>query len=1135
MTDLRTIKSFPSLIKYLRDELDWPIESEDFEDLTFDYTPEELGIDAGSAAKIQEIKRLRPLSSNQPWGVFFVKFEPKKLPVVALRRILSRVVVKKRASANRDELPSWQMEDILFISNYGEGDSRQLTFAHFSGDEGEGNLPTLKVLGWDGSNTALRLERGEQLLREHLRWPDDEGDSGAWRNQWQSAFALRHREVITTSKLLALRLAEVARSIRGRIRSALEVETENGPLRKLMSAFQQGLVHDLDEDGFADTYAQTITYGLLSARIATPVTERPGEFSLPVTNPFLKELMEAFFRAGKGRGRAAGIEIDFDELGVGEVIELLDDAKMGEVLRDFGDRNPLEDPVIHFYELFLKEYDARARLERGVFYTPRPVVSYIVRGVHEFLRREFSLTDGLADNATWGEVAKRQKGVTIPDGVKPGDRFVSILDPATGTGTFLVETIDLIHRTLMDRWRSERRSEQECNELWNEYVPEHLLPRLHGFELLMAPYAIAHVKVGLKLHETGYRFESDERARIFLTNTLEKPVHQVTLALPALAHEAKAVSEVKNGQHFTVVIGNPPYSLLSQNLTDDARAIVDPYRYVEGIQIKERGALQFEKILQDDYVKFFRYSEAQILRSGAGVLGLVTNHAYIDNPTLRGMRSSLLATFQNLASLNLHGNSSKKERSPDGSPDENVFDIKQGVAIFIGSRAQGGRQSRLTGDLWGTAERKYAVLAEGPQWSTYSPFDPAPPMFLFKIRNESIAREYESGWKLTDIFGQMGMGVVTARDNISIAFDDEPLIANAKKFRDSPLSDEKICEELDISMKKGWDVAKARAMLRREGSLRSFVRSINYRPFDSRRVFYHRSLVWGMSAPTMQHFVKRENLGLSTTRSVESGPFRHVFASSDIIGHHFVSLKEVNYLMPLWLYDERGSKRTSNIASGFVSAMNAALNGHGKPPNKASAPLPEEMFNFLYAVLHSPTYRSRYEEPLRSDFPRVPLPGSSELFREMVSLGSDLVKLHVSPPKTPARRFFGEEDPVVQIVRFEKESVLLDDSGTCGFRGVPEGVWGFHVGGYQVAEKWLKDRRGRTLTSEDISHYDGVLAAIEGTQALMARIDESILRHGGWPNAFEAGASPAPLGGQTTLSGGIVGQSTLLGKGKKLR
>jgi hypothetical protein len=515
---LREIRTFPSLVKYLRDELDWPIEADDFEELVFDWEPDELGIDQANTAKIKEIKQLRPLAPSQPWGVFFVKFEPKRLPVVALRRILGQLVIKRRATAKAAERAVWHTGDLLFISNYGEGEERRMSLANFSDDQNKNDLPTLKVLGWDNLDTPLHLDDVAEELSAHLTWPKNEQDVEGWRSTWRSAFTLGVHEVVTTSKELSVRLAELARAIRDRIRTALAIETERGPLTKLMKAFQEALVHDLDADGFADMYAQTITYGLLSARIADPQKKTADDFSAHMrTNPFLRQLMEAFLRIGGRRGRAGGPCIDFDELGVGEVVELLDDANMEAVVRDFGDRNAQEDPVTHFYEGFAKQYDPIDKVRRGEFYTPRPVVSYIVRSVHQLLREEFGLVDGLADITTWGEMAKRDNDLKIPDGVSAEQAFVQILDPATGTGTFLVEVIDIIHETLLAKWKAQGHSKQDVEALWNEYVPKHLLTRLHAYELKMAPYAIAHLKIGLKLYETGYRFDTDERARIYLT------------------------------------------------------------------------------------------------------------------------------------------------------------------------------------------------------------------------------------------------------------------------------------------------------------------------------------------------------------------------------------------------------------------------------------------------------------------------------------------------------------------------------------------------------------------------------------------------------------------------------------------
>lgn len=736
-TRLAGIRRFDQLVRYLKDPMGWPIEGGDFEELTFEYTPEELGIDAANAAKIQEIKRLRPLSASQPWGIFFVKFEPKRLPVVALRRILSQVALKKRASANHAERAAWAADDLLFISNYGEGDERQISFAHFSQPGGQNDLPTLKVLGWDNLDTALHLDAVAKELTQHLSWPEDDTDAKAWRQRWRGAFTLRHREVITTSMDLSIRLAELARAICERIKSALAIESARGRLTELMTAFRESLMHDLNADGFADMYAQTIAYGLLSARIADPTRKTADDFAAHMrTSPFLRELMETFLHVGGRRGKAGGPGIDFDELGVSEVTALLDQANMEAVVRDFGDRNRQEDPVIHFYELFLTAYDKQRKIERGVFYTPQPVVSYIVRSVHELLQTEFGLADGLADTATWGEMLKKHPGLKLPPltdepaekrTISRDEPFVQILDPATGTATFLVEVIDVIHRTLAAKWKQQGFTGAQQLAAWNEYVPKHLLPRLHAFELMMAPYAIAHMKVSLKLAETGYRFGTEERARIYLTNALEPWVRQLPLiGFEALAHEAAAVNEIKRHKRFTVVIGNPPYAGHSKN--NEIRWIVDLVKDFSRDEPSLQGPGQ-GKWLQDDYVKFLRMSQHLLGLTQSAVLAMITNHRYLTNRTFKGLRRLWRREFPFTRILDLHGNRVVNEASPldmtktystlsRASPSESLrkADTRLQALVFMSFGAQERRQSRpanttfLQLHRWGQQLGKNSVL-----------------------------------------------------------------------------------------------------------------------------------------------------------------------------------------------------------------------------------------------------------------------------------------------------------------------------------------------------------------------------------------------------------------------------------------
>jgi predicted helicase len=1129
--ELARIHRFDQLIRYLRDEMGWPIASDDFEELTFDYTAEELGINAESAAKIQEIKRLRPLSAQQPWGIFFVKFEPKNLPVVALRRILSQVALKKRASANAADRAGWAADDLLFVSNYGQDGERKISFAHFARPSGREDLPTLKVLGWDNQDTPLHLDAIARELTENLAWPQDENDADAWRQRWRSAFTLGHREVIATAERLSIRLAELAGAIRDRIRSAIAIESPRGPLTRLMKAFQESLVHDLDAEGFADMYAQTISYGLLSSRITDPSKKTADDFASHMrTSPFLRELMQTFLKAGGRKDKSGGAGIDFDELGVADVVELLDGANMEAVLRDFGDRNRQEDPVIHFFEGFLQAYDKRIRKDRGVFYTPQPVVSYIVRSVHELLQTEFGLKDGLADTTTWGEILRRHPGLKLPPltnspeetrTISPEEPFVQILDPATGTATFLVEVIDVIYRTLVAKWKLQLLTDAQQRAEWNDYVPQHLLPRLHAFELMMAPYAIAHMKVGLKLAETGYQFGVDERARIYLTNALEPWVEQLPLiGFDALAHEAAAVNEIKRNKRFTVVIGNPPYSIQSQNLTEAARAWANPYRYLDGELIRERGALQFEKALQDDCVKFASFSQRRIVESFGGLLGLIMSHSYIDNPTLRGMRQNLGQTFESIYVLDLHGNSTKKERCPDGSEDENVFDIKQGVAILIGMlRGPTPQFAKVHyGEIWGSRETKYARLEKSSIKSIeFQPANPISPSYLFKPQSADARDEFNRGFKVTEVFVKGSVGIITARDNLVIDFEADPLVERAIFFRDSKQSDQSLCETLKISLKKGWDISRAREKIKLDRNLEEFVKPLCYRPFDSRLIFYHQSLVWGMSYPTMRNMLPGGNLAMMVGRAgqvIGQDEWDIIFCTRGLTEFNLYRRGGHN-LLPLYLAPEVSSLQAElishansqpNLSPSFLRALATALvlpqNGQHGLPNGLT---PEDIFYYIYAVFHSPGYRSRYAEFLKIDFPRVPLTGKLELFHALARLGGELTALHLlESPRLdkPITEFIGERCPEVEKVSWSRETVWVDKTQTTGFRGVGEEVWKFHIGGYQVCEKWLKDRKGRTLSKNDIAHYQKAVVALSETIRLMAKIDEVIDQHGGWPDTF---------------------------------
>jgi predicted helicase len=1119
---LSEIKQFKQLITFLRDEMGWPIDAEsDFDDLTYEYTTAELGIDEKSAAQIQDIKRLRPLSPNQPWGVFFVKFEPKKLPVIALRRILSQVALKKRASANPADRSVWAQEDLLFISNYGEGDDRQITLAHFSAPSGGHALPTLKVLGWDSKDTVLHLEAVARELTEQLSWPSDESNVAAWRAQWSAAFTMGHQEVITTSKALSIRLAQLARDIRDRISAALAIETKDGPLTKLMKAFQESLIHDLTPEDFADMYAQTITYGLLSSRIVDPKNKSVDGLTAHMKlSPFLKELMATFLEIN---GRKAGTGIDFDELGVGEVVELLDRSNMEAVVADFGDKNAQEDPVMHFFEGFLEAYNKEIKRSRGVFYTPQPVVSYIVRSVHELLQTEFGLADGLADTTTWGEMLINHPGLKLPPltdelgeklTISPDEPFVQILDPATGTATFLVEVIEVIHRTLMAKWQQQRLTDAQQLDAWNDYVPQHLLPRLHAFELMMAPYAIAHMKIGLKLAETGYRFGTEERARIYLTNALEPWTQQQPLTgFDALAHEAAAVSEIKMHKRFTVVIGNPPYSNFGQQ---------NKHPFILNLLEEYKHGLSEKKLnLDDDYIKFIRLSQYLLNVAGAGVIGMITNNSYLDGVTHRSLRLSLINAFTSIFVLNLHGSTVAAGKPPDRDKDENVFDIQQGVSVVL-QVCSSEHQARVIRhyDCYGSRQAKYALLSRNEAHSVpWVVLTPSPPNYFFKPQDLTFSAEYQNFHSLSQIFSVFSSSIKTERDQVSIHWTHEACREVVEDFR-SKKEDYLRTKYLLGPDSRDWKLGRAISDVQANTS-DTFYRKIMYRPFDIRHTWYSgqtRGFIGTPGYRTMRHMIGRNNLSLIATRlnrQVDTGYFFVTKELSDI--HSLDNARDSIQIFPLYTITDEGQLLPSengdnNFSAQFLATLAKTLNigpdGLGELPAKVS---PEDIFNYLYAVLYSRNYRKRYAEFLKIEYPRVPLTHNQDLFYTLARIGKEVVSAHLlesSSQTGPYTEFAGDLEQKIETVRWSKDSVWLNGSQSFGFTGVPEAVWNFYIGGYQVCEKWLKDRKGRTLSHEDITHYQKIVVAISETLRLMDEIDEAIEHHGGWPGAF-SGAKAA--------------------------
>ncbi len=679
------------------------------------------------------------------------------------------------------------------------------------------------------------------------------------------------------------------------------------------------------------------------------------------------------------------------------------------------------------------------------------------------------------------------------------------------------------------KWQDEGHSGETVHQKWNEYVPDHLLPRLYGFELMMAPYAVAHMKIGLKLSETGYRFRSHERARIYLTNALEPPQDfsdRLAFDAPALAHEAQAVNAVKRHRRFTVISGNPPYSAASHNPSRTKQGeltnigeLMQRYFEVEGVPLGERNP----RWLQDDYVKFMRFSEACIVSTGVGVLGLITNHGYIANPTFRGMRNSLLSTFSSVRIIDLHGNSKRGERSEDGSADENVFDIQQGVAVGIFCRMSQKRNSGAVYhmDVFGSRGSKYQFLSAAVDSLRYVPIKPVQPFFLFVPQDETLRIEYDAAIVLTDVFVSSSVGVVTARDALTIHFTHAEAKAVVRDFAELPLDKARAKYSLGDDS-RDWKVSLAQQDLQANKLRESLFVPILYRPFDVRYTFYtgrSRGFHCMPRGDNMGHMVSGRNLGLITARSNKSPNPDHFFCSRFISEAKAGEATTQSCLFPLYVFAKdsqlhRMGKYQTNFHRTFLAKLHTTLGYRYKIGDDLPEGLtPEDIFQYAYAVFHSPGYRTRYAEFLKIDFPRLPLTSSLDLFRALARLGGELVALHLmESPKLdkPITKIVGKGDAEVAKghPKYDGEKVHINPARW--FSGVPEAVYHFHIGGYQVCEKWLKDRRGRMLTDEDVAHYQKVVVALNETIRLMAEIDGVIEAHGGWPGAFVTDKVPSP-------------------------
>lgn len=768
-------------------------------------------------------------------------------------------------------------------------------------------------------------------------------------------------------------------------------DDESTEIQGQYDTFRHVLIHDLTEESFADLYAQTIAYGMFAARL---YDKTPEDFSrqeaaslIPSSNPFLRKIFQSI----------AGYDLD------SRIVWIVDDlakafavTDMDKIMGRYQQNSLHQDPLIHFYEDFLAAYNPALRKSCGVYYTPNSVVSFIVRAIDDILTRDFGLADGLAD-----------------DGKMIGKTFhrVQILDPATGTGTFLAETVRQIYKKF------------EGNEgMWPGYVEQSLRPRLHGFELLMAPYTITHLKLDMMLHGDQ---NSRHRLGVYLTNSLEE-CHPDTGTLWAqwLSEESTAANAIKRDTPVMVMMGNPPYSVSSSNKGEWISHLVDDYKK----DLNERNI----QPLSDDYIKFIRLGQYYIERNGSGILGYISNNSYLDGLIHRQMRKTLLEVFDDIYIVNLHGNSKRKETAPDGGKDESVFDIMVGtnIALFVkhnDKRKKGELAAVHYLDLYGLRKNKYealdALTVENADWQT---LECKAPNYFFVPKNFGLQDEYEKGVKIDELFGKYTAGVTTANDAELVSFEQFTSVNNQKYA---------------------------------------------YKPFDDRYIEFDISRIGRPRLDVMRHFLNVvDNYCFIIRRTQENNkPFNNVFLSNKITDGNYLSMR--THCFPLYLYDADGTRRY-NMKTELLGGRN-----------------PEEFFAYAYAVLHSPAYREKYREFLKIDFPRIPLPENETEYQRLVALGQQLIDLHlmrVQQPMAALPKFPIAGSNVVEAVKYENGKVFINTDQY--FDGVSQTAWEFFIGGYQPAQKWLKDRKGRTLNLDDIRHYQQVVAILDKTAALMKEI-----------------------------------------------
>lgn len=928
----------------------------------------------------------------------------------------------------------------LFLTDY-------LEFRFFRNGE---KYETISLGHVQGDKLYKTPENGERLMRE------------------LEAFLEQTPEKLRSGKRLAQIMGGKSRRIRDNVEIYLTKNDErNAELTKIYEMMKKMLVHDLSEEKFADMYAQTLVYGLFVARYGdkTPDTFNRSEARdlVPKSNPFLRHFFDHI------------VGPDFDtRLGyiVDELCEIFLVSNVNEIvhkhLRIADDTTGAKDPIIHFYEDFLQEYDPAERKKMGAYYTPIPVVQFIVRQVDRILKEDFGITKGLASDETFTKkvdlgqtlhVRNQQTGrMQKTNLVDKTFHRVQILDPAVGTATFLNETIKYVHKSFIG---------QEGR--WASYVNDNLLKRLYGFELMMAPYTIAHLKLGMTLQETGVD-KLNERLSVFLTNTLEEGIPQQSSLFDfglagAVSEESRLAAEVKSEKPVMVVMGNPPYSVSSNNKSKFIENLVADYKK----DLNERNI----QPLSDDYIKFIRFAEDMVAKNGEGIVAMITNNSYLDGIIHRRMREHLLKTFDKLYVLDLHGNSKKKETAPDGSKDENVFDIQQGVAIILAIKTV-EKDAEIAevnyAEVYGSRNSKFSALKRNE--IEFKRISLNKTNFFFNDKQYEDA-EYFSYVNLNNLFIIKSSGLQTKRDKLFIDFERGILARRIRQLLEEPLT-EHFKDEYKVEDSSSYRMMSA---IRSSHYDEKKIEKIIYRPFDERTIYYDPALLGRAFDKTMNHMLK-ENVGLLASRMTKNNDVTHFYITETVSEMKTAESSTQSFHFPLYLY-QNDSIRIPNFNPTELAALTRQL---------VNEPSPEDILDYIYAVLHSPGYRKKYKEFLKIDFPRVPMPSQGE-FDRLTPLGRELRELHLmkSPLLDSYETTYPEQgNDIVESIKYNDSKVWIND--TQYFGNVPEIAWNFYIGGYQPAQKWLKDRKGRKLSNTDLDHYQKIIKILIETDKIMKQI-----------------------------------------------